>query len=171
VEQRLAVAFARRHACELEQSRHEVDRAHLLSYDTRLQPTGGGEDERHLHDLVVERRSVHVVHALNLLLRREALAPRLAVVAQERERGVLAQTKALELFEHAGDELLRLALDGLAIRLACGFERGGRVALDAREDLLLGTQPVGSLRVEDEVRHVRRPVVEEEEERLVALLA
>ena len=76
------------------------------STTARLEPSGRREDQRHLDDLVEERRAVHVVDALDVVLRREALAPRLAVVGEEREDGVLAQPERLELLEERGDEHL-----------------------------------------------------------------
>ena len=82
VEERLAVRLARGQPGELEQRRHEVDRAHLRLDDAGLE-AGRREDERHLDDLVEERRAVHVVDALHVVLGREALAPRLAVVGEE----------------------------------------------------------------------------------------
>ena len=92
-----------------------------------LDPTRRRQDERHLHDLVVERRAVHVVRP-----RRppspEALAPRLAVIGEEREDRLLAEPETLELLEERRDERLRLALDRLAVGLARRLERRGGVA-------------------------------------------
>ena len=114
---------------------------------------------------------MHVVDALHVLLVRDALAPRLAVVGEERERGALAEPERLELLEERCEERLRLALHGLAIGLARRLERRGGVALDPADDLLLRRQPVLPLGVEDVVGHVRRPAVEVEEKRPVAALA
>ena len=114
---------------------------------------------------------MHVVDALDVLLVREALAPRLPVVGEERKHRVLAEAEALELLEHRRDEHLRLALDRPPVPLARRLERGGRVGLDAADDLLLRREPVLALGVEDVVGHVGRPVVEEEQERLLAVVA
>ena len=87
---------------------------------------GRGEDQRHLDDLVEERRAVHVVRPLDVVLVGEPLAPRLAVVGDERERRVVAQAERVELAEEPGEEVLRRALDRLGVRLAQRLERARR---------------------------------------------
>ena len=110
-----------------------------------------------------------MVDALHVVLRREALAPRLAVVGEEREDGVLAQAERLELLEERRDEHLGLALDRGPVALAHRLERRGRVGLDALDHLLLRGEPVLAVRVDDVVGHVRRPVVDVEKERCAAV--
>ncbi len=168
--QRLTVHLTCGQAGQLEQRRHEVDGAHLGRDDGRVERAGRREDQRHLHDLVEESRAVHVVDALDVLLLDEALAPGLAVVGQEREDRALAQPQSLELLEERRHEYLRLSLDRRPVALAHLLECGCRVRLDPLDDLLLGGEPVLALRVEDVVGHVRGPVVDVEEKRLVALL-
>ena len=114
---------------------------------------------------------MHVVDALDVLLGRESLAPGLAVVGEEGEDGVLAQAERLELLEERRDEHLGLPLDRLPVALAHRLERGRGVGLDALDDLLLRGEPVLAVGVDDVVRHVRRPVVDVEEERLLAVRA
>ena len=109
--------------------------------------------------------AVHVVHALHRGLVGEPLAPRLAVVREEGERRGVAQAERVQLVEEGGDEHLGLALDRRAVALAHRLERRGRVGLDAGDHLLLRGQPVLAVRVDDVVRHVRRPVVDVQEER------
>ncbi len=135
-----------------------------------LEAPGRREDQRNFDDLVVERRAVHVVDALDAVLRREALAPRLAVVGEEREHGALAEAERLELLEERRDEHLGLTLDCLPIPLAHRLERRGGVGLDAVDHLLLRREPVLAVGVDDVVGHVRRPVVDVQEERPVAVL-
>ena len=170
-QQRLPVRLASGQSCELEQRRHEVDRAHLRVDHGGLEATRRGEDQRHLDDLVEERRAVHVVHALHLVLRGEPLAPRLAVVGEEREGRALAEPERVELLEERGDEHLRLALDRLPVALAHRLERRRGVGLDALDDLLLRGQPVLAVGMDDVVGHVRRPVVDVEKERCVPVRA
>ena len=129
------------------------------------QPSGRGEDERHADDLVVEVGAVHVVRALHLRLVVVALAPRLAVVGDERDRRLLAQAEVVERLEEPREERLGLALHRLPVARVQRLERGRVAGLDARDDVLLRLPPLLALGVEDAVRHVRRPAVEPEAER------
>ena len=122
-------------------------------------------------DLVEERRAVHVVDALYVLLADDPLAPRLAVVGEEGEDRALAQAERLELVEERGDEHLRLALDRLPVALAHRLER--RAESDWIPSMISCFAASQSLRSawSDVVGHVRRPVVDVEEERFLAVRA
>ena len=62
----------------------------------------------------------------------EALAPRLAVVGDERDRRLLAQAEVVERLEERREEHLGLALDGAAVALAQRIERRGAVRTGCR---------------------------------------
>ena len=133
-----------RRVSELQHRRHEVDEAHLRRDDGGLEP-GGGEDERHADDLVVEVGPVHVVRALDLRLVGVALAPRLAVVGDESDRSLFPQADVVERLEQPREERLGLALHRLVVARVQRLERDRVAGLDARDDVRLCLPPLLAL--------------------------
>jgi hypothetical protein len=91
------------------------------------------------------------------------------VVGREREHRLLAQPEGVERLEEAGEERLGRALDRAGVPVAQRLERRRVAGLDPLDDRVLRGEPFLSLGVEDVVRHVRRPAVEPEHERLRAM--
>ena len=115
---------------------------------------------------------MHVVGALDRLLVLEALAPGLAVVAEEGERGLLAQPERVELLEEAGE-----IAPPTSARPPRRYDSRSAASAEALSDwmpaMISSFAASHSLRVgvEDVVGHVRRPAVEPEHERPVPVLA
>ena len=82
-----------------------------------------------------------MVRPLDVLLVGEALAPRLAVVAEKGERRLLAETEIVQRLQEGGEDRLGFALDGLRVALEQSRARLHAVGLDPGDDLRLGRLP------------------------------
>ena len=142
-------------------------------HDARLDRAGGREDQRHLRRS--RRRASRRACGRRPSRRpsRRSRSPHDSPWSERKAKTVLSRRPS-DCRAPRGTRPMRTSdWRSTAFRYdsRIGFERRRRVGLDPVDDLLLGREPVLAVGVDDVVGHVRRPVVDVEEERLLAVRA